>query len=370
MPLRLTLPDGERVCGRFPASEHLAVHLNVLYHPSLEVDGWIEIAHGPRVPVPKKDGGTKLEWFPRNKRRHPDDWIRADQLPDALDDMIARIGRYVGRREDVSCNMLPRTAAKEPNRRHVGPGRWAWAEFDAGEHWRLWQHPHPAHHIVASGSGGLHAYWQLDRNYDPEQIETANLRLTQQLAADFQACDRARVLRMPGTMNNKVGRPAYVLASDLQRAPYSLDRLVGHLPDPPEEVAITPQARKRRLEEARRRREQRLATGVITGPDPAHDIAASEYFERLGLEVDLRGYALCPAHDDSSPSCYCWDEAERGFHCFGCGWPGKYRADVYTAAAAIRFGWFGGLTGEQFKEVKALVYDLFGLGDPARTRRR
>ena len=53
-------------------------------------------------------------------------------------------------------------------------------------------------------------------------------------------------------------------------------------------------------------------------------LTCREVAPRYGLKVNASGMALCPFHDEHSPSL----KLSRGFHCFGCGAQG----DVITFA--------------------------------------
>ena len=53
-------------------------------------------------------------------------------------------------------------------------------------------------------------------------------------------------------------------------------------------------------------------------------LTCREVAPRYGLKVNTSGMALCPFHDEHSPSL----KLSRGFHCFGCGAQG----DVITFA--------------------------------------
>ena len=70
---------------------------------------------------------------------------------------------------------------------------------------RLEQFPYKPSIIVRSG-GGIHLYWLLKEptdNSEIPQIEDANRRIAYALGGDSNACDAARVLRVPDTINHK-----------------------------------------------------------------------------------------------------------------------------------------------------------------------
>src|SRR5439155_20045785 len=111
----------------------------------------------------------------------------------------------------------------------------------------------PCHLLIESaGSGGAHAYWQLaeslpgtriDRTTGEldEPIERAHSRIIHHLGvdpqgrptvADPQCRERARAMRLAGTVNYKTGQYARVVDADLQLPAYRIEELVGELADP------------------------------------------------------------------------------------------------------------------------------------------
>jgi len=68
---------------------------------------------------------------------------------------------------------------------------------------------------VDSGTPGhVHCYWRLARPVAVADAESANRALARALGGDVNATDRARVLRLPGTINSKTGREAVVTHHD------------------------------------------------------------------------------------------------------------------------------------------------------------
>ena len=67
--------------------------------------------------------------------------------------------------------------------------------------------PFPPSAIVYSG-GGLHAYWRLaEPDGDLDAVEAVNARLATICAGDEAVKNRARVMRLPGSMNRKYAEP-------------------------------------------------------------------------------------------------------------------------------------------------------------------
>jgi hypothetical protein len=87
--------------------------------------------------------------------------------------------------------------------------------------------------IVKSG-GGTHLYWQLNEpatKDDIPKIEDANLRMAARLHGDMNACDAARILRVPGTKNHKYKPARTVEVTQMNRFYYSADDFLDLLPE-------------------------------------------------------------------------------------------------------------------------------------------
>ena len=110
----------------------------------------------------------------------------------------------------------------------------------------------PCHLLIASGgSGGVHAYRQLDQPLPAaadqrpadvrEPIERAHAGSSARSAptptgdptSPTPLPARSRLLRLAGTINHKSGAWAWVLEADLALPAYRIEALVGDLPDPP-----------------------------------------------------------------------------------------------------------------------------------------
>ena len=155
--------------------------------------------------------------------------------------------------------------------------------------------------VVASGSG-QHAYWSLWPPASLDEGEQANRRLAHALRADMRATDAARILRPPGTFNHKTNPPRSVEIEHLEVEVYTVEQVVGDLPDPMPERPARP---------------LRLLTA---SDDPLLAIPPPVYVEALtGLDIGRDGKVACPFHDDSTPSLHVYDDAESGWTCFGCG---------------------------------------------------
>ncbi len=69
--------------------------------------------------------------------------------------------------------------------------------------------------------------------------------------------------------------------------------------------------------------------------DAVRNISARDAAERAGLSLQLRGgkaWACCPLHGERTPSLRLYEDAERGWYCFGChkgGDAAKLYAELY-----------------------------------------
>lgn len=81
-------------------------------------------------------------------------------------------------------------------------------------------------------------------------------------------------------------------------------------------------------------------------------VTAREMMERVGVQVDRRGMAVCPFHGDSDASLKVYRDPRRGWHCYGCHAGG----DVIDFAMR----WYG----LGFKDAVARINEEFALGLP------
>lgn len=265
-------------------------------------------------------------------------FIRTDQraqLAEMADGMGARTDFYVG--------CAPRT------HRHGGaeavPFVFSlWADLDGPEAVAALDTFAPAPTIViASGSGeNRHAWWQLDRPLPADQGRRALRRLAHALRADMRSTDPARILRPPGTRNFKTDPPGVVECVRLDVTAHDPDAVVGALPDPPDG-------------RARHDRVSAPVRPLSAVPDPLADIAPPVYVRALtGLEPDRDGKVRCPlpGHEDGTPSCQVYPDADRGWWCFGC----ERGGGVYQLAALLA-GYRLPLRGADFIAVRNVLAD-------------
>ena len=367
---RVRLADGRMFCGELAPERHRALHLGLLH---AESDGLVELTPGTRPP------GGSVEINRRNRREH--------FLPGGgtghrgwLEDLLEHARRIVAGdysrarfegapREEAFVGATPRTEPRG-TKDAVAHTRFLWIDVDRPEQlpalWALLAE-RPCHLLIESaGSGGMHAYWKLDRQLDAvrvnastgetiEVIERANARLIQRLGCDEEgnptvadpACrKRSQPMRLAGTVNFKTGRYARIVHADFQMTPYSPEALVGDLPDPPWAM---PRALGRTPPEHE-------------GADPYKRIPPPVYFEALaGITVPRGGLVRCPApwHADEEPSCSVSTDPERGWCCHGgsC----LARGAIYDLASVLLGGpWGHRLRGEHFRNARAYVADVFG----------
>ena len=221
-----------------------------------------------------------------------------------------------------------------------------WVDCDDAAAVRALERFEPAPQIVvASGSGSnRHAYWLLAERIPLDEVEQINRGLALVLGADVRACDAARILRPPGTVNWKARRPAPVrLLAFEPRVRLEVREISRGLPRDSTGRVTT-------------RRRPRARTD--TQRDPLLQIAPREYVERLtgslaGPDRKLR----CPFHDDTTPSLHVFEEPERGWFCFGCGRGGS----IYDFAATL---WGRGLRGAEFVRLRQDLHATL-LPDPS-----
>lgn len=340
--------------GEMPARRHRSIHLGILHQ---HTEGFIELTPGTRPP------GEKVNVDRRHKPEHflpagQEHWLRralyhAEQI---IDGAYAKQRFPDGPREEVFVGVTGRTSRHAGNH-HVVQTRWLWVDIDSPDKLpRLWEliAERPCHLLIESGgSGGCHAYWQLDQplpatRSDSEgaelhqPIEEANSRLIGRVDADPACRNRDRLLRLAGTQNHKRGQWARIIQADLVTPPYTLAELIGDLRDP---------------EPNRQRAPARPARAPAD--DPYRQIPAADYIARLaGLQVNAAGYVSCPSreHRDSHPSCRVGGPDPTLFKCFSCGTAGG----IYDLASLVLGGPTGTqLRGDAFKAARKLVTDRY-----------
>lgn len=365
LPIKIRRHDGDIVVRELPAERHRRLHLGLLHADS---DGYVEVAAGRRQPggkmalVSRKDPRTFLPGGATGHAR----WLA---------DLAAIAARHIADGKEVCVAPAVRTE-RAGVKSAVSHTNWLWIDVDGEDGLpalrRLLGRKAPHLVIETAGSGGMHAYWRLDTPLgaavsDSDDraawitgkrtsvIEDAHDRLIYALGyqwqqgrpvptvADARCKDRSRLMRLPGTVNGKTGQHARIVWADLALRAWSVDELVGDLPDPP------------RNQVAKRRP---VAAGAHE--DPYKQIPPAEYFQRLaGIEVPEHGLVSCASamHTDTTPSCHVAIDPEDGWYCHGCEAAGA----IYDLASLTLGGPTGQwLRGRQFGAARDLVRATFG----------
>lgn len=202
--------------------------------------------------------------------------------------------------------------------------------------------------VVASGTGShCHAYWLLRERVQLTVIERMNRTLASALGADPACVDGPRILRPP-SLNHKHDPPRPVrlvrcradqryALRDLENAVGPMFAMSGRSSSSPRPLRALPDATDDSL--------RALPPGI--------------YIERLtGVAVPGNRKVRCPFHDDRTPSLHVYDDAERGWYCFGC----ERGGSIYDFAAHL---WLSGrspdvpLRGRRFIEVRDQLSSIF-----------
>jgi hypothetical protein len=352
---RVRLADGRFFTGPLAPERHRALQLGVLHG---QTGGLVEIAAGAR-----RYGRLQI-----TTRRRTDHFLPGGQAREAdwLQALLALAARHADAGQEVFLAPAVRSAARGDKHAVIETG-FLWVDVDRPDGLpALWTFlaERPCHLLVETGgSGGVHAYWKLERPLPAtiviestgelvEPIERAHLRLIHHLGTDAHrkpnvadpACaERSRVMRLAGSLNGKTGAHARILEADLALPAYPIGQLVGDLPDPG--TYAPPRSSTR-----------------MTNADPYKRISPREYFERLaGIVVPRDGLVCCPAarHKDHNPSCSVGADASQGWRCHagGCG----ARGAIYDLASVLLGGpWGSELRGDAFRRARAYVIYVFG----------
>jgi hypothetical protein len=365
---RVRLADGRLFSGELPPARHRALQLGLLHADTREL---VELTPGTRPPNGKLSIDQRLceEHYLPGGASGRRDWLEG--LLEHAERIVAGAytrRRFAGRpREEAFVGVAPRRCALG-GKDAVEATRFLWVDVDKpGELPALWAFlaERPCHLLISSGgSGGVHAYWKLAEPLPAtrldlatgeleEPIERAHLQIIHRLGvgpdgrptvADAQCRERARVMRLAGTINYKTGEYARVIDADLQLPAYPIGELIGDLPDPAP-PSIPPRAGR-----------------LVPHTDPYKRIPPPEYFQRLtGITVPRGGLVSCPApwHDDKHPSCSVGIDATQGWCCHSasCG----ARGAIYDLASVTVGGpWGRELRGDAFKRAHSRVADVFG----------
>lgn len=333
----IALDGGQLFRGPLFPARHRACHITLLHR---HTRGLVELAHGPR-----QDGRLAI-----HTRGESEDF-----LPGGGDDaagweaaLLSRATALHHRGEEV---FISPVARQEPRggKEAVTHAGCVWVDIDEPDGLdRLWAfcEERPCHLLVASGGGGVHAYWLLDAPLpcdERDALERANRRLAAAVGGDPQCVNRSRILRLAGTVNHKRQRWAHIVRADFAMGRWPAATLVGDLPDPTPARATNGAGGTGNA-------------GAATN-DPYREIPAADYLAAIfGTEPGRGGLVTCPnpGHQDKHPSCSLTGPL---FHCHACGVGGG----IYDAAALyLGLGIGGELRGEAFLAARAVIEELFG----------
>jgi hypothetical protein len=252
---------------------------------------------------------------------------------------LAGIAR--GRGEEVFCTPLPRERA-EPGKRAVGRGSVVWVDLDGADRNGLREIGRLKPHLWLASGAGQHLYWRLADELPPTKVEELNRRLCHWLGGDPACCEYGRIMRLPGTFNQRRGQWCRIVRADRSRTPVEPEAIRAALPDPKPPRPVSENGGR--------------GHGSSVADDKLLLIAPPAYFLALcGLRVpDDGGMVKCPLpdHDDAYASCQVYAEAEQGWWCFGCARGGR----IYDLASLMSCGaWGRELRGEAFRCARELV---------------
>jgi hypothetical protein len=270
-------------------------------------------------------------------RREPANYLPAN----GCGVLVRAAARARGRGEELFVTPLPRDAA-EPGKRAARAGSVVWVDIDGEPQGsELGRMAALRPHLTVHSGGGLHCYWRLEREQEPEEIESLNRRLCHIIGGDPSCTDRGRIMRLPGSFNAKRGRWCRVLRADRSRALVDPDQVRWALGDPePPRPAPTPRSKGDQGD----------------GPAEFALIDPPSYFRALaGTDVPSGGGMIpCPLpdHEDSHASCQVFAEPDRGWWCFGCSRGGR----IFDLASLLAGGpWGRELRQDAFARARELA---------------
>jgi RepB DNA-primase from phage plasmid len=324
-PAQLVDPDGSVRLEALSADAQVAWYSRIVH---VGQGGLVEVVRATR----QADGQLRMR-----SRRGPRHYLDAG---DAY--ALCRLaGMARGRGEEVFCTPLPRERA-EPGKRAVGMGSVVWVDLDGADGNGLREIGRLKPHLWVASGAGQHLYWRLAEELPPGEVEELNRRLCHRLDGDPACCEYGRIMRLPGTFNQRRGEWCRIVRADRSRAPVEPEAIRAALPDPdPPEPAS---------------RKGRPRHGSPMADDELQLIEPPVYFLALcGLRVpDGGGMVKCPLpdHEDAYASCQVYGDAEQGWWCFGCSRGGR----IYDLASLMSGGaWGRELRGEAFRSVREMV---------------
>ena len=204
----------------------------------------------------------------------------------------------------VYFSAVPRTEMRG-TRDAVGAAHAVWCDYDNAGTDPAWRVEPSA--VVRTSPGKCQAYWLLEAELDDlDLVEAMNRSIAENESGDRQATDRARVLRLPGSRNQKYpDKPLVTLEVWNPSLRYPIEELREHYPA----NAVTSRIVQQQVHRATPDWLQLVFRGIL------------DFLEANGFRPRWRGLGVmahCPLHDDARPSLSL--HPERGWKCFaGCG---------------------------------------------------
>jgi hypothetical protein len=324
-PSQLVEPDGSVRLEALSPDAQVALYARVVHRGQ---HGLVELVRATR----RADGQLRMR-----SRRDPRGYLAAGDAH-----ALCRLaGMARGRGDEVFATPLPRERA-EPGKCAVAPGSVVWVDLDRASAEGLREIERLRPHLWVASGAGQHLYWRLRNELEPGGVEELNRRLCHRLGGDPACCEYGRIMRLPGTFNQKRGAWCRIVRADQARAAVDPDAIRAVLPDP----------------EPPRPEGSSGRQGSWSGQpdDELALIAPPTYFRTLcGMRVPDDGALVrCPLpdHDDAYASCQVYPEAEQGWWCFGCQRGGR----IYDLASLLAGGaWGRHLRGEVFRSARELV---------------
>lgn len=339
-PVAMRDRAGQRIDRVLGAEAHAAL-LTGLLHTGRP--GFVDVASAPRL----RSGSLG------NFKHFPGNFVRAGRREDFLERVRAL---RVGKRRELFLSP-PTLRVPVAGNDSVDRSAVAWVDIDDPRHLSvLRRFAHRPHAVVASGSGGVHAYWLLAEELSGECCESLNRKLVAAIGADPASTNRGRLMRLPGSLNYKPTRQG--------RAPTWCRAVMADLAL----ARHDPACLARGLHDPRTPRPARPARRPLpgSGEEPWEAMEAPEYYRTIvGKEPGRDGKVRCPsaAHTDQHPSAHLYRGVGRGWYCFSCG-VGGGAVDLVAALRGYPTG--SALRREQFNECIDELCRIFDVEPPAR----
>ena len=253
----------------------------------------IEIRHWPQ------GGRPNQQWF---------------ASPRAAADYVITLPHH-----NVFAGIVPRRVSGGGKDALASTARVLWAECDEPMATDRAAAMNPHMLVRSSLPGKAHAYWFTQERLLLADVERGNRRLAHHLGADMNACDAARILRVPGSYHHKTDTPFPVMITTFDIRPNVPAReLCGHLPDPAPPRSVRPVRPK------------------LANPDRDRlaAIPSAEYVHALTGREITRGMVTCPFHNggqERTPSFSVGGPSDTLVYCFGC----QFGGDIFSFAGQL-----------------------------------